>query len=146
MVGPVDDNQKISLKEAIQRFVHARSQGKEPNIDEFVRKYPALEHQLRQRLQNLEKIDALFDSLMQADEGDFEDTVTAQELVGQKLGDFEIVEIIGRGGMGVVYLAHDTKLDRSVAVKSMPTELQASSTVQARFQREAKLLASLKRV
>jgi serine/threonine protein kinase/formylglycine-generating enzyme required for sulfatase activity/dienelactone hydrolase len=45
--------------------------------------------------------------------------------------------------MGVVYLAHDTKLDRSVAVKSMPAELQASSSAQARFQREAKLLASL---
>ena len=143
MVGPVDDNQKESLRKAVQRFVHARSQGQEPNIDEFVKQHPELEHQLRQRLQNLEKIDVLFDSLMQADEADFEDTTTGQELVGQKLGDFEIVEIIGRGGMGVVYLAHDTKLDRSVAVKSMPTELQASSTTQARFKREAKLLASL---
>ena len=143
MVGPVDDDQKNVLAEAVRRFVHARSQGKEPDIGEFVKQYPELEHQLRQRLQNLERIDALFDSLMQADEGDFADTVTGQELVGQKLGDFEIVEIIGRGGMGVVYLAHDTKLDRSVAVKSMPTELQASSTAQARFQREGKLLASL---
>ena len=143
MVGSVDDNQKNILAEAVQRFVHARSQGKERNIEEFVKQYPELVHQLRQRLQNLEKIDSLFDSLVQADEVDFEDTVTGQELVGQKLGDFEIVEIIGRGGMGVVYLAHDTKLDRSVAVKSMPTELQTSSTFQARFQREAKLLASL---
>jgi serine/threonine-protein kinase len=52
------------------------------------------------------------------------------------------VEIIGRGGMGVVYLAHHTKLDRSVAVKSIPAELQASSTAQARFQREASLTES----
>jgi serine/threonine-protein kinase len=85
----------------------------------------------------------LLDSLVQADESDFADTATGHDLVGQKVGSFEIVEIIGRGGMGVVYLAHDTKLDRSVAVKSIPTELQASSTAQVRFQREAKLLASL---
>jgi serine/threonine-protein kinase len=51
--------------------------------------------------------------------------------------------MIGRGGMGVVYLAHDTKLDRSVAVKGIPAELQTDSTTRARFNREAKLLASL---
>lgn len=64
-------------------------------------------------------------------------------LIGQKIGSFEIVELIGSGGMGVVYLARDTKLDRSVAIKSMPAELQASSTARTRFVREAKLLASL---
>ena len=45
--------------------------------------------------------------------------------------------------MGVVYLAQDTKLDRHVAIKSMPPELQTSSTAQTRFMREARLLASL---
>ena len=143
MVGPVDDNQKNVLAEAVQRFVHARSQGKEPNIEEFVKQYPELEHQLRQRLQNLEKIDVLFDSLMQADEVDFEDTKTGGDLVGQTLGHFEIRETIGRGGMGIVYLAHDTKLDRSVAIKSMPPGLMNNATARTRFQREAKLLASL---
>jgi serine/threonine protein kinase/formylglycine-generating enzyme required for sulfatase activity/dienelactone hydrolase len=63
--------------------------------------------------------------------------------IGRTIGSFEIVKIIGRGGMGVVYLAHDTKLDRSVAVKSMPVELQASPTAQTRFVCEAKVLASL---
>ena len=45
--------------------------------------------------------------------------------------------------MGVVCKGHDTRLDRFVAIKSMPAELQANSTAQARFRREAKLLASL---
>jgi non-specific serine/threonine protein kinase len=45
--------------------------------------------------------------------------------------------------MGVVYLAHDTKLKRSVAIKSMPAQLKDDSTTQARFRREAELLASL---
>jgi serine/threonine-protein kinase len=51
--------------------------------------------------------------------------------------------MIGRGGMGVVYLARDTKLDRSVAIKSMPVELVGDSTVRMRFKREARRLASL---
>ena len=52
----------------------------------------------------------MFDSLLKADESDFEDETAGQDLVGQKVGSFEIVEMIGRGGMGVVYLAEDTKL------------------------------------
>ena len=51
--------------------------------------------------------------------------------------------MIGRGGMGVVYLARDTKLKRSVAIKSMPAELAGDSTTRTRFRREAELLASL---
>ena len=51
--------------------------------------------------------------------------------------------MISRGGMGVVYLARDTKLDRSIAIKSMPAELVGDSTARMRFKREAKLLASI---
>jgi len=143
MVEPVDDNQKNILEEAVQQFVEKRMQGQDPDIDEFVKQYPELEHRLRQKIRSLEKIDTLFDSLVQADESDFESTVTGHDLVGQKVGSFEIVEMIGRGGMGVVYLARDTKLKRSVAIKSMPVELQADSTARTRFRREAELLASL---
>jgi serine/threonine-protein kinase len=143
MAGPIGDNQEKSIEEAVQQFVHARSHGQEPDTDEFVKQYPELEHQLRQRLQNLEKIDALFDSLAQADECEFQDTAGAADMVGRQIGVFKITEVIGRGGMGVVYLAHDTKLDRSVAIKSIPADLAGDSNAQVRFRREAKLLASL---
>ncbi|MBL7187067.1 MAG: protein kinase [Phycisphaerae bacterium] len=143
MAGPISDNQEHSLRKAVRQFIDAQLQGQEPDIEEFVRQYPEFEDQIRQKVRNLQKIDTLFDSLVQVDEGDFEDTATGCDLVGRKIGHFEIREMIGRGGMGVVYLAHDTKLDRSVAVKSMPAELKSSATAQARFQREAKLLASL---
>ena len=143
MAGPINDNQEKSIEEAVQQFVDAQLQGREPDIDEFVKQYPQFEHQIRKRIQNLEKIDALFDSIVQVGENDFEDTVIRNNLIGRKLGGFEIVEVIGRGGMGVVYLAHDTKLDRSVAIKSMPAKLADDSTAQMRFHREAKLLASL---
>ncbi|MHC4564622.1 MAG: protein kinase domain-containing protein, partial [Planctomycetota bacterium] len=145
MVEPSGDNQERILEEAVQQFVHAQSRGEQPDVDEFVKQYPALEPQLRQRIRSLETINVLFDSLVQADEDDFEDEakVIRNDLVGRKLGGFEIVEVIGRGGMGVVYLAHDTRLKRSVAVKSIPAGLRDDSTARMRFKREAELLASL---
>jgi len=145
MAEHIDENQKHVLEEALEQFVDAQLQGQKPNIDEFVKQYPEIEDKLRQKIRNLQKIDTLFDSLVHANESDFEDedTVIRNELVGRKIGSFEIVEMIGRGGMGVVYLARDTKLKRSVAIKSMPVELQADSTARTRFRREAELLASL---
>ena len=62
---------------------------------------------------------------------------------GSKLGSYEIVEPIGAGGMGEVYRARDTKLGRDVAIKTLPEELAGDGDRLARFDREARLLASL---
>jgi serine/threonine-protein kinase len=62
---------------------------------------------------------------------------------GEKLGPYEIVAPIGAGGMGEVYRAHDTKLDRDVAIKVLPTALADDPERLARFEREAKVLAAL---
>lgn len=62
---------------------------------------------------------------------------------GQKLAHYEIVEAIGKGGMGEVYRARDTKLGRDVAIKVLPEEFAQDKERLARFRREAKLLASL---
>jgi serine/threonine-protein kinase len=62
---------------------------------------------------------------------------------GGKIGQFRIESELGRGGMGVVYLAHDTKLDRQVAIKNLPPEMIANPDVRSRFSREARILASL---
>ncbi|MHC4596194.1 MAG: protein kinase domain-containing protein [Planctomycetota bacterium] len=138
-----NNNRENSFEEAVRQFLDAQLRGMAPDIEELVRRYPEFEDQIRQKIKEFQKVDSLFDTLVQADESDFEDTATGQEFVGQKIGSFEIVEMIGRGGMGVVYLARDTKLKRSVAVKRMPVELQADSTARTRFRREAELLASL---
>ncbi len=60
-----------------------------------------------------------------------------------RLGPYEVVGPIGKGGMGEVYRARDTKLDRDVAIKVLPDELAGDEARVARFEREAKLLASL---
>ena len=138
-----NDNQKHTLEEVLQQFVNLQLRGQRPDIDEFAGKYPEFEDQIRRRIRKLQKINNMFDTLVQPDESDFEDTATGCDLVGRKIGAFEIVEMIGSGGMGVVYLAHDTKLKRSVAIKSMPVEMQVDSTARLRFRREAELLASL---
>jgi Tol biopolymer transport system component len=63
--------------------------------------------------------------------------------VGDKLGPYEILAPIGAGGMGEVYRARDTKLEREVAIKVLPSALARDPERLARFEREAKVLASL---
>ena len=63
--------------------------------------------------------------------------------VGKQLGHYEIVGLVGVGGMGEVYRATDTKLDRDVALKVLPDGMAHDPEGVARFAREAKLLASL---
>jgi hypothetical protein len=62
---------------------------------------------------------------------------------GTRLGAHEIVGLLGAGGMGEVYRAVDTRLDRQVAIKILPEAVRADPERTARFEREAKLLASL---
>jgi serine/threonine-protein kinase len=63
--------------------------------------------------------------------------------LGTRLGVFQLIDLIGRGGMGEVYRARDTKLDRDVAIKILPEAFAHDADRLARFQREAKTLASL---
>src|SRR5712672_2473946 len=64
-------------------------------------------------------------------------------LLGKRLGPFEILSSIGAGGMGEVYKARDTRLDRIVAIKVLPTHLADRSDLRERFEREARTIASL---
>src|ERR1700680_2722122 len=62
---------------------------------------------------------------------------------GARLGPYEILAPLGAGGMGEVYKALDTRLDRAVAIKVLPQVFVSDSERVARFQREAKTLAAL---
>ena len=63
--------------------------------------------------------------------------------VGTRLGSLEITALLGKGGMGEVYRAHDTKLKREVAIKFLPDEFSRDPSRVSRFQREAEVLATL---
>ncbi len=62
---------------------------------------------------------------------------------GSQIGPYKITRELGRGGMGEVFLARDTRLDRDVAIKVLPDVMASDKERVLRFQREAKLLASL---
>jgi eukaryotic-like serine/threonine-protein kinase len=63
--------------------------------------------------------------------------------IGTKLGPYEIQSSLGAGGMGEVYRARDTRLERVVAVKILPANLSSSPELKARFEREARAVSSL---
>jgi len=64
-------------------------------------------------------------------------------MIGKTLANFEITVPLGRGGMGEVYQAKNRKLGQDVAIKILPEEFARDTDRVARFQREAKVLASL---
>jgi eukaryotic-like serine/threonine-protein kinase len=63
--------------------------------------------------------------------------------IGQQIGSYEITSLLGKGGMGEVYRARDSKLKRDVAIKGLPDEFSSDTERVRRFQREAEILASL---
>jgi eukaryotic-like serine/threonine-protein kinase len=62
---------------------------------------------------------------------------------GTKFGPYEIVSALGAGGMGEVYRARDLRLDRTVAIKVLPSHLSNNSEAKERFDREARSISSL---
>ncbi len=62
---------------------------------------------------------------------------------GSHIGSYEIVRELGRGGMGVVYLARDQRLGRDVAIKVLPKHLASSKEAARRFEQEARAVAAL---
>ena len=63
--------------------------------------------------------------------------------VNSRLGHYDVTALLGEGGMGEVYQARDTKLDRDVALKVLPEAFTSDPDRLARFKREAQILASL---
>src|SRR4029079_18667413 len=62
---------------------------------------------------------------------------------GTRLGPYEILSLLGAGGMGEVYRDRDSKLDREVAIKVLPERVAADADLLARFEREARALATV---
>lgn len=82
-------------------------------------------------------------STLFAERGLAQSQTQAQTLVGRTLGHYEVVALIGSGGMGEVYKARDPRLDRNVAIKVLPQHLSSHPEAMNRFEREAKAVAAL---
>ena len=64
-------------------------------------------------------------------------------MIGQTLSHYKIIEKLGEGGQGEVYLAEDSRLDRKVALKILPQHLSERAELRERFEREARAVSSL---
>ena len=70
-------------------------------------------------------------------------TAVLHPLLGQILGQYRVEEVLGQGGMGVVYRAYDLKLQRAVALKFLPADLTSDAERRKRFQLEARAAARI---
>ena len=100
--------------------------------------------ELRRDVESLLSGEAAAGSFLEAPVIEDSGTATSVEsLIGRQFGSFQITSLLGAGGMGEVYRAHDRKLGRDVAIKILPFEFASDADRLARFQREARTLASL---
>jgi len=140
MAEEVQEHHDQLVNEAAQRYAQAYLEGQAPDLDTFLRQFPGLEKEIRSKIESFQKVDSLFEDLRHIDESEL---TTADNLVGKTVGHFRITEVIGHGGMGVVYKAYDSRLDRVVAIKTVPAHLLEDRATQERFRREARILAAL---
>jgi len=140
MASEIQDHRNELVNEAAQQYAQAYLKGQAPDLDTFLRQFPGLEKDVRSKIESFQKVDSLFRDLRHIDESEL---TTADNLVDKTVGHFRITEVIGRGGMGVVYKAYDSRLARIVAIKTVPAHLLKDRATQQRFRREAKILAAL---
>lgn len=124
----------LELDELITEYFDLQREGKAPGPDAFIAAHPEHEHALRAVLPGASLLDQL---------GQRAEDATALARSGERLGEFRLLGILGRGGMGVVYDAVQDNLDRPVALKVLPASRVMDRKSRERFLREAQAAASL---
>jgi serine/threonine protein kinase len=119
----------------IKEVFHAALELDEKKRPDFVAAACGPDTELRRELERLLQEHSL--------RPDLESPVKPQDLAGRTLAHYRILEELGRGGMGEIYRAEDTNLSRQVAIKLLPDVFAGDAERLARFEREAKVLASL---
>jgi hypothetical protein len=126
------------------RWEELRAQGQTPSAEELCRDHPELLEQFRDVLTALKFMDGVLDSATRSVADPFRRTLPARpEGARPDVPGYEILGELGRGGIGVVYLARSVRLQRLVALKVPKEGSLADATERARFRREAQAMARL---
>jgi len=123
----------------IEEFTERHRRGENPSIEEYVERYPELGEEIRELLDAAAAMERLKVRKERTPGGQ----ASLRGVQLEQLGDFLIVREIGRGGMGIVYEAHQESLGRRVAVKVLPKQALLDEKHLRRFQREAQTAAGL---
>jgi eukaryotic-like serine/threonine-protein kinase len=134
--------------EQIGELYHATLEQPPERRAAFVREACAGDEELRREVESLLAADKNVHGFMRSDVTGPLETQTKQRstgaaLIGRTLGSYEVLSVLGSGGMGEVYLARDTRLDRKVAIKLLPEQQCVDPERLWRFEREARAASAL---
>ena len=141
MFGPTD------LRDLFDRAANVPAADRAGFLDDVCGGNAAVRSELERLLAAHDRLGTILDTLPTQDTPDLSRRLshvrTPALAAGARLGRYEITEALGAGGMGDVYKARDTRLDRIVAVKVLPHDLTLDVTSRQRFEREARAVAAL---
>lgn len=137
----MDTTGESTIDAIIAEALAQRMAGGTLNVESLVAAHPDRADEIRARFADLDKLAAIWRDMSVG--GNRPGSVAGSLQVGTKLGEFEIIRELGRGGMGIVYLARQPTLGRMVALKIIPQAAGLSEVTRSRFLREAAALASL---
>jgi len=128
-----DQTEDRLLGQAASEFLAAVSRGENPSVGDYAKRYPTIAPLIEQALPAI--------AMLKGSEADQGSNKTGK--LPKTLGDFQIIQEIGRGGMGVVYEAEQISMGRNVALKILPLTAMLDETRLERFQNEVRAAATL---
>lgn len=140
LIDDLPEEVQEELAEFLDRYATGLETGRREDINSFIERYPELRSVVERLVVDVE---ALCNISCESDSQGDAKHHDASVGLGMVLGDFEIIRELGRGGMGVVYLARQLSLQRQVALKMLPFASILDANQIARFQTEAQAAASL---
>jgi serine/threonine protein kinase/Tol biopolymer transport system component len=136
-----EDDVEPDRRNRISELYFAASERAPEDRDAFLRAECAGDHVLRQEVESLLAYESASTRFLVRPAADL--VLTSIDRVGHQLGPYQILALVGAGGMGEVYRAHDTKLGRDVAIKILPSNFVGDPERRTRLVREARVLATL---